>query len=190
MQFQWFQEELSGLMPNRDLRLVRDPHRLGFDLWAIERRVPGEAQAAELENLRLHGEQRFHEALSETIGLVRLDLAPPWRVVHICRSATCQVEHNPAQAVMHEPSCYRDPNRGDIESLRRWLYEFRSFEHSMEVLKKESRDRVAAMEESDTEAFAKTLSTAPFMTGRVFSDAPKSAFKESSGGIWLPQSSN
>lgn len=184
--FKWFQRELDAMMPNRELRLVRDPHRLGLDLWCVERKVPGDVHAAEVEALRRMGEERFHSAVSETLGMVRYDLAPEWRIVHICKSETCQ--HTPPQFSQHDPECQRDPNQRDLQSISRWLYEFRNFEQSLESIKRESREKTEAMERNETEAYAKAIKSAPFMTDRVFGDAPKTTFKKSTEGtLWLPQ---
>lgn len=173
---QWFQRELDVLMPNRGLRLVRDPHRLGLDLWCVERKLPPEVHAAELEELRLAGEERYHSALSEEFGMVQFDMAPEWQIVHICRSTTC--DHNPPTMAMHEASCYREPSRNDIESLRRWLYEFKTYEASLAALKAEAKAKTDAVEAESNDFFKKELKSSHVFRQLVFSDAPKTIFKE------------
>lgn len=182
MKFRWFQRELNGLMPNGHLRLVRDPHRLGLDMWVVERKIPAEEHHAGLEMLRLADEPRYTAMDIPGIGPVQYDCAPEWHMVHICKAASC--DHVPPQFSVHELSCYRDPNQEDIEVLRRWLYEFRDFNHSREVMAREQRDYQEKVEKSANENLRKNIRSSADFRGLVYS-LPDGT-RRTEGGIILP----
>lgn len=180
--FRWFQQELDGLMPNGDLRLVRDPHRLGLDLWVIERKVPGQEHLDGLEQLRLAGEPRYVPLDIPGIGLVQYDCAPEWHTVHICKSKTC--DHMPPQFSVHDHACYREPNMNDVAILRRWLYEFRDFNHSREVLQREQRDYNEKVERTANENLRKNIRSSADFRGLVYS--MPNGDRVTAGGIIIP----
>jgi hypothetical protein len=188
--FYWFREELKSIAPNGELRLVRDPHRLGLDLWVIERRLPPSEHADMLESLRLCGEARFVDVIAAGIGPVKYDVAPGWAIGHVCRAKSCR--HQPPQFSDHDPECYREPNHEDLAAIRRWLYEFRDFQHSMEVLRQEAKERKEKEKQWFSDFMAKELKSSHVFRDLKFYDAPKTEFKEKteegkSNLIWLPQ---
>lgn len=159
--------ELKILMPNGDLRLVRDPHRLGLDLWVIERRIPPEEHQRGLEQLRQAGEERFHPLAVPDIGLVQYDCAPEWHMVHICKASTCR--HVPPQFSVHDPQCYREPNATDIAVLRQWLFEFRNAEESIRELQRETAVKQEAAKAALNLGIRKDIKSSKPLRGLVYS---------------------
>jgi len=147
MSFEWFRSELRNLMPNGDLRLVREPHRLGVDLWVVERRVSAKEHAERLECLRVDKMPRYYPLFIAGIGDIQYDIAPEWAIAHVCKSESCG--HQPPQFSVHDPQCYREPNSADIAALRRWLFEFRDFQHCVETLQRERRERQEKLDKEE-----------------------------------------
>jgi hypothetical protein len=162
-----FRVELVNLMPNGDLRLVRDPRRLGLDLWVVERKVPAREHAEGLEQIRLAGESRYVEVDMPDIGLFRYDCAPEWIIVHVCKTETC--DHQPPQFSRHESSCVREPDQRDVKALKDYLYEFRNFEHSREVLLREKQERKDALDKEFSDYMQKELKASHEFKQLVFS---------------------
>lgn len=154
MSHQWFRRELDCMLPDGSLRLVRDPHRLGLDLWVVERRVPAKEHATMLEMLRANAWERYMPLFIDGVQ-IQYDTAPEWKVVHICKTTRC--EHQPVQFSVHDPECYREPNAADIASLRRWLFEFRNFEESAKALQREEKERKAALDKEENLIIRKDL---------------------------------
>lgn len=180
-----FQNELNQLMPNKHLRLVREPHRLGFDLWAVERRMDGRVWDLELRAMEESGLPRYHEGELEGYGKVRIDTCPPWRVVHVCVAESCK--HSPPQFSVHDTQCYREPSMKDIASLRQWLNEWRDFAASLAGLKKETADAREKADAASTVDLAKAIKNSHLMRGANFFDAPATKFnKEKGSSLWLP----
>lgn len=179
--FGWFQRELDTILPKGELRLVRDPHRLGLDLWVIERKLPGwehEHALAALDELHQHdaGVQRFIPVTVAGVGQVEYDTCPEWSVVHICKARSC--EHVPPQFVEHDASCYREPNGADLASIRRWLFEFRDAQASMRAVFEERKEREQKKDRDFSDFMKKELKASHLFRQLKFSDAPKTVFKE------------
>ena len=154
-------------MPNGDLRVARDPHRLGINLWVIERKVPAAEHAAGLEQLRLNGYDRYIHCTGEDGVSWHYDCAPEWVIASICRTEHCT--HDPAQFSAHDPECHREPDMKDIAELRQWLYEFRDFEHSRQVLTQEARDHKQQVEADATKTLAKEIKSSKDFRQLVYS---------------------
>lgn len=179
--YDWFKAELKAIMPNGELRLVRDPRRLGLDLWVIERKIPASEHQAGLEQLRLAGEERYIPLDLPGVGLIQYDCAPEWHMVHICKSDTC--DHIPPQFCTHLPECYREPNAADLMSIRRWLFEFRNFEHQQAVMRQEEKTKNEQLDEEFNFGLRKDLKSSHVLRGLEFGDAPKKVME---GTILIP----
>ena len=159
-----FRIELNRLMPNGDLRLVRDPRRLLMDLWAVERKLPRKEYLDSLEQLRLSGNPRFVELELEG-GAVQYDCAPEWVVMHVCKSDACKC----SLPVWHGPDCYREPDMRDVAALRNWLYECRDAAHSLEKIHAEEQEKKDKIDKNTRFHIAKELKSSKTFRGLVYS---------------------
>lgn len=187
VKFAWFSNELRSILPNGELRLARDPHRLGLDLYVIERRLPGSQHAAMIEQSRmLAGFERFIPVTVPGIGEVQYDTIPEWMIVHVCKSETCA--HQPVQFSEHELSCYREPNSRDLMALRTWLYEFRDFAECSAVMESEFQKNQQHVKDEANLIVRKELQSSHVFRQLVFSDASKKVFKESpTSSLLIPE---
>lgn len=119
--YRWFEDELKLMAP--DLRLVWGLEPYGWPCWVVERRIPEWSRVfgPDIDA----GKPRF--AYRNIAGeWHRYDTMPEWMGVHF----------------IHEEGVPRPPDRRDLTSLRRWLFEFgRSADQAVhDRLKREARD--------------------------------------------------
>lgn len=168
---QWFRRELKiiGTDANANLRVVRDKGRLGVDLWVVEREIPPSNHQDCLEYLRSQGVERFVDQIltneyGSEIGRRQMDLAPEWAIAHICRDT--EFDHD-------DPRAYREPNAQDLQSIRRWLFEYKSAAEQMRVWREEFRVREEWKKNDAKLAFVKDVKSSHVLRDLNFNDAPK-----------------
>ncbi len=161
-----FRKELERLMPNGDLRLVRDPRRLLMNLWVVERRIPRQEYLSGLEQLRQSGEDRYVHLTLGGEGRY-YDTNPEWSVVHVVKTDTCGCD----MPVWHTPECYREPDGRDIRSLHDWLYGWRDFEQSRDTIHREQKERQEKIEKAANQTMANELRTSKTLRGLSYSFA-------------------
>lgn len=160
MSFEWFKRELNCMMPNGDLRLVRDPVRLIVDLWVVERRVAPSEREAGLALLESQGEPRYIDITRPDGTVAHWDLAPEWAIAHICANK---------QFDATDPRYYREPNQSDIEAIRQWLFEFRDFQHSLDTFRREQAEHKEKLDEEANLIIRKELKSSKKFRQLVYS---------------------
>lgn len=167
----WFRRELKniGSDAGANLRVVRDAARLGVNLWVVERELPASAHQDCLEYLRSQGVERYvDQTLTDErgneIGRRQMDLAPEWAVVHICRIIDFDDD---------DPRAFREPNPGDLMSIRRWLFEFRDAAHQMATWRREKEEAEAAKKQDGIDSFVKDVKSSHVLRDLTFKDAPR-----------------
>src|SRR3990167_1027946 len=107
----WFVRELRLVSP--DLRMVWGREQFGWDCWVIQRRIPnGEWRRIYADAIEQNQERFIHQKMSDGTGRY-YDTMPTWQAVHFCKDA----DDRP-----------RPPDRRDLVSIRRWMFEFKSIE--------------------------------------------------------------
>lgn len=167
----WFRRELKiiGTDAGAELQVVRDPGRLGVNLWVVERKLPASAHQDCIEYLRSQGVERFVDQTlvdehGSEIGRRQMDLAPEWAVVHTCRAG---VEFDD-----DDPRTFREPNASDLASIRKWLFEYRSAAEQIRIWRAEQQEREDTKKRLGMEAFVKDVKSSHVLRDLTFKDAP------------------
>lgn len=158
-----FERELRLIDPD-NLRIVWGQKDHGICRWVIQRRIPAHIHHQCLEDFSsAHpGEDRYFDQKQtdeegNVIQTIHFDRVPEWALGHVVE--------DPDFTDLFDDRGYRPPDSRDLAAIKQWLFEFRSVEEQMRVMKDEREQQEQDKKDERVHILAEDIKNARGMWG-------------------------